>query len=96
MKVKVFYGILTENPDKIQIQEFDGVETTDDKGSRAVRFKDNEGNFFMQKYADFNTVFYTPNYRYVVSNDDAKAESVLKQYIADRDKKLVAMRKVSK
>ena len=25
MKVKVFYGILTENPDKIQIQEFDGV-----------------------------------------------------------------------
>ena len=50
----------------------------------------------MQKYADFNTVFYTPNYRYVVSNDDAKAESVLKQYIADRDKKLATMLKVNK
>lgn len=95
MKTKIFYAILTE-PDKIQIQEFDGVEVTDDKGSRAVQFKDNDGNTFMQRYVDFNTVFYTPNYRYVVSNDDTKAESVLKQYIVDRDKKLAAMRKVNK
>lgn len=91
MKVKVFYAILTENPDKIQVQEFDGFETVDDKGGRAVQFKDNDGNTFMQRYADFNTVFYTPNYRYVVSNDDTKAESVLKQYIVDRDKKLASL-----
>ncbi len=93
MKTKIFYGILTENPDKIQIQEFEGTETVDEKGGRAIRFKDNDGNYFLQKFADFNTVFYTPNYRYVVSNDDAKAESVLKQYIADRDKKLASMQK---
>lgn len=96
MKTKIFYGILTENPDKIQIQEFEGTETVDEKGGRAVRFKDNDGNYFMQRFTDFNTVFYTPNYRYVVSNDDAKAEATLKQYIADRDKRLQAMQKSSK
>lgn len=93
MKMKIYYGILTENPDKISVQEFDGEEAVDEKGSRAIRFKDNDGNYFLQRFTDFNTVFYTPTYRYVVSNDDAKAESVLKQYIADRDKKLESLKK---